>query len=309
VRKILWFRFKLLNKLRHFHVGIAMRFLKWEREVLEQSIPQLIVGSKVQKLPHKTLEVHMLVGDRTWHMALWAAKSFQWSTGFCWDFVFQDDGSLSQVQILEMKRMFPAAVVRTRAEADAEMERKLAGRPACLNARKKHFMFLKMFDPYFHSNRDRYLLLDSDVLFFQKPREISDWSEDKNPGFLFDPDVKDSYSIPASELEAFFGVNMFRRANAGLALIPRAGVNLDVVEEYLLRFEKQSVHDLWLEQTAYALLASKWGGVAALLPDTYEISFGAERQKGCVARHYVGTHDSRPHFFREGVITLARELL
>ena len=306
--KILWFRFKLLNRLRHFHVGMAMLFLKWEREVLEQKIPHLIVGSKVQKLPHKTLEVHMLVGDRTWRMALWAAKSFQWATGFCWDFVFQDDGSLSQGQILEMERMFPAGVVMGRAEADAEMDRMLAGHPACLNARKRHFMFLKMFDPFFHSNRDRYLLLDSDVLFFQKPLEILDWSEVGTPSFLFDPDVKDSYSIPASDLEAFFGIRMMRRANAGLALIPRAGVNLDVVEDYLVRFEQQSVHDLWLEQTAYVLLASKWDGSAGLLPETYEISFDPRRHEGCVARHYVGTHDSRPHFFREGVITLAREL-
>lgn len=309
MRKTLCFRFKLLNRLRHFHVGMAMRFLKWEREVLEQKIPHLIVGSGVQNLPHKPLEVHMLVGNRTWLMALWAAKSFQWATGFLWDFVFQDDGSLRQVQIEELKRMFPAAVVRAKAEADAEMEWKLAGRPACLNARSKHVMFLKMFDPYFHSSRDRYLLLDSDVLFFQKPQEILDWSEDKNPGFLFDPDVKDSYSIPANELEAFFGVNILRRANAGLALIPRAGVDLDVVEEYLVRFEQQSVHNLWLEQTAYVLLASKWAGSAGLLPESYEMSFEPCRQKGCVARHYVGTHDSRPHFFREGVISLARELL
>jgi hypothetical protein len=111
-----------------------------------------------------------------------------------------------------------------------------------------------------------------------------------------------------SDLEAFFGVNLLRRANAGLALIPRAGVNLDVVEEYLVRFEQQSVHDLWLEQTAYVLLASKWDGSAGLLPETYEISFEPRRHDGCIARHYVGTHDSRPHFFREGVITLAREL-
>jgi hypothetical protein len=86
-------------------------------------------------------------------------------------------------------------------------------------------------------------------------------------------------------------------------------VSLDLVEEYLGKFEAKSRHDLWLEQTAYALLASKCGGGAALLPDTYEISFGSERQKGCVARHYVGTHDSRPHFFREGVIKLSKHLL
>ena len=190
------------------------------------------------------------------------------------------------------------------------MEIRLVDHPACLAARRKHIMFLKLFDPYFFpSGTDRYILLDSDVLFFRKPIEIMEWAGCKNPKFLFDPDVKDSYSIPASELEEYFQIKMIRHANAGLALIPRAGVDLNAVEEYLKRFEKQSTHDLWLEQTAYALLASKWAGGAALLPDTYEISFGAERQNGCVARHYVGTHDSRPHFFREGVIGLSKELL
>jgi hypothetical protein len=251
----------------------------------------------------------MLVGARTWLMALWAARSYQWSTSNLWHFVFQDDGTLTQRQMEGLKNLFPRCVVLPRPSADMKMERLLEKWPYCLKARQKHIMFMKMFDPLFYSEADRFILLDSDIIFFNKPHEILDWSVGENPRFLFNPDVKDSYSIPVSELESYFSGKILKHANAGLALIPRAGVNLDMVEEYLVRFEKQSSHDLWLEQTAYAVIASKWGGGAALLPNTYEISFGAERQKGCIARHYVGTHDSRPHFFREGVITLARELL
>lgn len=304
------FQFKLLNRLRHFHIGMAGRFQHWEAQVLEKEIPRLILASEAQRFPKKDVEVHMLVGKRTWLMALWAAKSFQWATECCWSFVFQDDGTLGDAEMQALRRLFPMGVVKSRAEADAEIEGRLAGHPACLAARRKHVMFLKLFDPYFYSTKaDRFILLDSDVLFFQMPEEILNWVEAKNPEFLFNPDVKDSYSIPVSELEAYFGGKILRHANAGLALIPRFGVSLDLIEEYLVRFEIESRHDLWLEQTAYALLASKWGGGAALLPDNYEISFGAERQKGCVARHYVGTHDSRPHFFREGVIGLSKELL
>lgn len=303
------YKFLLLNKLRHFHASMVKSFTAWEAYVLERQIPSLLIGSKPQNLPEMPLEVHMLVGARTWLMALWAARSYQLSTGFLWHFVFQDDGTLTQRQIEGLNNLFPLSVVLSRSSVDVKMESLLMKWPSCLKARQKHIMFMKMFDPLFYSEADRFILLDSDVLFFAPPQEILDWSVGERPRFLFNSDTKNSYSIPTNVLENYFGVKILDHVNAGLALIPRAGVNLDMVEEYLVRFEKQSVHDLWLEQTAYALLASKWGGGAALLPDTYEISFGAERQKGCVARHYVGTHDSRPHFFREGVITLARELL
>jgi hypothetical protein len=305
-----FFRFRLFNRLRHFHIGMALRFKALEEQVLERKIPELIVGSGVQQFPNQNVEVHMLLGKRTWLMALWAAKSFQWATGHCWHFVFQDDGTLEEAQIHELGRLFPSGVVKGKLQADAEMEKRLVGHPACLAARRRHIMFLKLFDPYFYSSiGDRYILLDSDVLFFRKPDEILQWAASACPGFLFDPDVKDSYSIPTMELEDCFQVSMLRRANAGLAMIPRAGVDLDVVEEYLRGFEKESTHDLWLEQTAYALLASKWRGEAALLPESYEMSFVPARRDGCVARHYVGTNDSRPHFFREGVVELAKHLL
>ena len=300
--------FKMLNKLRHFHASMASSFKSWEVHVLERQIPSLLIRSKPQNLPEMPVEVHMLVGARTWLMALWAARSYQFSTGLLWNFVFQDDGTLTQRQMDGLKNLFPLCVVKPRSTADVKMESLLEKWPSCLKARQKHIMFMKMFDPLFYSDADRFILLDSDILFFEKPQEILDWAVGDNPQFLFDPDVKNSYSIPVHELEVHFGVKMLEHANAGLAMIPRRRVDLDVVEEYLIRFEKESMHDLWLEQTAYALLASMSKG-SALLPDTYEISFGSRRNLGCVARHYVGTNDSRPHFFREGVISLAKNLL
>ncbi len=298
----------LLNRFRHFHARMARRFASWETQLLEKSIPGLLEGTKPQALPEMPTEVHMLVGSQTWLMALWAARSFQWASGYAWRFVFQDDGTLSPRQIAGLQRLFPLGTVSSRSDADARMEDRLAEWPACLAARRAHFMFLKLFDPLFHSDSDRYILLDSDVLFFKKPTEMLDWVRTGKPIFLFNPDIGESYSVPVEALERHFGVKMLRRANAGLALIPREAVRLDVVEEYLSKFERESTHDLWLEQTAYALLASLYAR-SDLLPPSYEISFGPSRGSGSVARHYVGHRASRPHFFREGVIHLAPHLL
>jgi hypothetical protein len=300
--------YRLLNKLRHGWAAGTLYCYAHEMDILCRKLPDLIKGVPAQTYPPCAVSVHMLLSRESLVMGLWAARSFQHFTGRCWKMVFHDDGSLGDADAALLERHFPLGRVWRRADADRQVEAGLAGYPGCLENRRRQIMFLKLFDPYFGGAGDRFILLDSDVLFFQTPKEILEWAESDAPGFGFNSDVHNAYSVETDKLESHFGVPLWKNVNAGLALVPRAGISLETVESYLQEFSSQSVHDLWLEQTAYALLASKYGR-GELLPSSYEISFNPKRGAHCVARHYVTAAESRQHFFREGVVTLAPVLL
>lgn len=300
--------FRVYNRLRHRASRESNRQLSREKNLLEKKIPQLIVHAERASLPRIDTEVHMMLGSDTWLMAIWACRSFEYASGFSWDWVFQDDGTLGSDQILHLQDLLQSCEFRGKLDSDTKIEEALKKFPACDAARKKHIMFGKMFGPYFHSDKDRYILLDSDILFFGPPLEIVEWARSDSPHFLFNQDIQSAYAVSPNLLSSHFGCELLPRVNAGLALVPKKYVSLEVVEEFLEKFESKSSHDLWLEQTAYALLASLQTE-STLLPKTYEISFSPTRSKNCVARHYVGGNLSRPHFFREGVIELAKNLL
>ena len=300
--------YRFLNKLRHAWVAAARYCYDREWAVLRWHIPALIRNVPAQSFPPCSISVHMLLSHDTLTMGLWAARSFQHFTQRCWKMVFHDDGSLEDADVALLQKHFPRGIVWRRAEADLKVEAGLGRHPFCLRHRRDKIMLLKLFDPFFACEGDRFIVLDSDVLFFQTPCEILEWADATEPVFRFNPETESGYIVPMEKLEARYGFPIWKGVNAGLGLIPRAGISLDLIENYLQEFASESVNDLWLEQTAYALLASKFdrGG---LLPFTYEISYRPARGGNCTARHYLSAGNSRPHFFREGVITLSPLLL
>jgi hypothetical protein len=299
--------YHLLNTVRRGW-GVATYQCKVrETAVLQRYLPSLVKNVPAQTFPPCSLPVHLLLSRDSLLMGLWAVRSFQHFTERCWKVIFHDDGSLRDQDEALLQKHFPLAVVWRRADADRKMEAALAKYPNCLQIRRSQVFSLKLFDPFFASEEDRLMVLDSDVLFFKKPAEILEWAGMDQPGFVFNSDFQSAYGISNKNIEARFGMSLREKINSGLALIPRAGISLDLVEDFLKEFPKVADH-YWMEQTVYALLASKFGQ-CGLLPPTYEISYNRKRGASCVARHYVTGEGSRQLFFREGVNDLAPQLL
>ena len=230
--------FKILNKIRNVCSNIAASLLKLESILLEKAMPSLILLTKPQDFPHKKIEVYILISSKSWMMGLWSAKSFQWVTKHTWSFVFQNDGTLTSRQINIIKFMFPKAVVIGRVESDAKMLQELLNFPKSLETRNKNILFLKLLDPFFYSSSDRYIVLDTDVLFFNYPKEIMEWCNVQSPDFRFNKDCGFAYSHNLSELKAFSKVAFPSLINTGLSLIVKKGINLNIIEEFLVEYEK-----------------------------------------------------------------------
>ena len=80
--------------------------------------------------------------------------------------VLHEDGSCDSEILEVLSEMFSGLRIVRRSEADAVMEAKLAGHPACLAYRRRHALAMKLFDVPAFASTPRVLLLDSDLLFY-----------------------------------------------------------------------------------------------------------------------------------------------
>ncbi|MFI0347458.1 MAG: hypothetical protein ACH346_01615 [Chthoniobacterales bacterium] len=244
----------------------------------------------------------MLVSSKTWHAGLLAAISFEFFTQRRWDLFIHEDGSIDEETRCSIAKILPGVHFISRALSEEKMKNYLAAYPRCAAHRLRHNLFLKFFDIPAFVPGERFILLDSDVLFFRRPQEILDWADSAREECFYNEDTKEKYSSPRYEIEPVLGVKLWPRFNSGLLLMPRRAIALDLAEKLLTLFDQSAHHPQFFEQTLYALMASDWNRGGAL-PSNYEISWGFFRKKESIARHYVGAfkHDI---LYIEGSITL-----
>jgi hypothetical protein len=238
------------------------------------------------------ISVHMLVSSQTWDAGILAAISFENFTGRRWPLFFHEDGSVSETQRAVIVKTLPGVRFVPRREADKTMEKRLAAHPKCLGNRAQQNLSLKFFDFPAYAPHDRFVVLDSDVIFFKRPGEILAWADSGREECWFNEDTKEKYCIPRLRIEEELNVKMWDRVNTGICLMPKSAISLELSERLIAAFETNAHHPQFFEQTLYALMASALNK-GGMLPLTYNINWGYLRARGSICRHYVGSfkHD------------------
>ncbi|MEY4939536.1 MAG: hypothetical protein RIQ93_1271 [Verrucomicrobiota bacterium] len=250
--------------------------------------------------------VHVLCGHEQVLLTAWMLASWHSHTGRNWVVRVHDDGTLTPEDVGNLCRISDQLHVITSAAADAAVAPHLANRPACAAYRGAHPLARKIIDVPLLSESRRFILLDSDVLFFRQPEEILQWVDDPTDDRCwFNEDVAESSNVTPFEAQERLGVTPVPRVNSGLCLLPAAVVDLDFCERALRDTALLNGHIWRVEQTLFALCAARHSR-SALLPRAYEVSLGAAMQPGAIARHYVGA--VRDRFWSEGVWKLAAQL-
>ena len=257
------------------------------------------------ELPH-AVSIHLLTGANDWRLAAWMLASWFQATEHSWPIVIHDDGTLPEEGRATLQKLFTNARVIRRAEADAVMEKALRPFPFCAEYRAMHPLALKIFDIPHFAEGGRYMMFDSDLLFFRHPREILDWANAESDECWFNEDVQEASLISAADARDDLGVRPWPRVNSGLGLICKAAIDLDFIDRALAVTSILRGHIWRVEQTLYMLCAARHGK-GGLLPKTYEVSLNRRAAEDTVARHYVGA--VRDQFFSEGLKRLGRQLL
>ena len=247
-----------------------------------------------------TVEVHLLCREADYLCALWALKSFYRHADVEYPLVIHVQGRLPRRVRTRLRRHFPVARIVAQADADHLVEAWLADHRLhrLLDTRRVNPFMMKLTDFPVLSRAVHLLVLDSDVLFFRHPAELLAATKEPLPVSLFQRDPASTYNISEERARADLGIQLEPQVNTGIALFPRASLDLERCNEYLAHPDVARATG-WIEQTLHALCASEQKRVAHL-PDSYLISLDPRcSMERLVARHYAGL--SRRFLTDEGI--------
>lgn len=250
--------------------------------------------------------VHVLTGEKDWQLCAWMLASWFTFTEQTWRVIIHDDGTLSSAAKKTLASLFKTARFITRADSDPTMDKLLRPFPFCHEYRAKHPLAQKIFDIPHFCDSDRFIILDSDLLFYRYPAEIMQWVTGNTKDCWFNEDCVESSLITAQTAWEDLGVKLWPRVNSGLCLMQKSAIDLEFCERALGETSIMQGHIWRIEQTLIALNASRQV-LGGLLPKTYEVSLSKDASSDAIMRHYVGA--VRDRFFAEGLAKLAPILL
>ncbi len=246
--------------------------------------------------------IHSLAGEEQAPLFAWMLASFHHVTRRNWSVVLHDDGTLTPATAEALVNIFDTRLnILSREDADQEMAGVLVQHLHCQQYRVRHPLALKIFDIPVLTPAKRFLLIDCDVLFFRRPNILLNWVDSGKSDCWFNQDVNEASLMSSHEAKEIFNVTLWPKVNSGLCCIATEAIDLDFCDDVMRKTQIAS-GNLWrLEQTLFALCASRYGK-GGLLPQHYEVSLGKFAAEGCIARHYVGA--VRDRFYAEGLANL-----
>lgn len=244
--------------------------------------------------------VHLMCHQGDYLAAIWALKSFYYQAKTNYPLVIHVQGKSTEALTDRFRSHFPNAWLLEQSEADQIVEPFLSqgSSTKLLQLRRALPIMLKLTDIVATAKSRYVLILDSDILFFNSPTELTLLDKSRPYQALFQRDYLDAYVLTPERARAELGIDLQPQINTGIVIISPELVDLARCEAYANHpdFAKLSGH---LEQTLYALEASR-SHLVSYLPDSYAVSKGGKMACSTLkARHYAGP--SRPLLTREGI--------
>ena len=256
--------------------------------------------------PAREVPIHVLTGAKDWRLSAWMLASWFQFSEHSWPIIIHDDGTLPREGGAALLRLFKSARIIPRREADAKVGRFLKAYPFCEDFRRAHPLAMKIFDVPFFTPGERFMVFDSDLLFFNHPREILEWVSVESDECWFNEDVREGSLITGGEAQEELDIKIWRRVNSGLCLLNKTAIDYDLCDRALALTSLPRGHVWRIEQTLFMLCAAA-RGKGGLLPRRYEVSLSRRASPDAVCRHYVGA--VRDRFYAEGLKRLSSFLL
>ena len=222
-----------------------------------------------------------------------------------WRVIIHDDGTVTDEAAATMQRLFPEARIIRRKEADAALEPVLLSFPFCETFRSDDPSALKILDALHFSPTNRFFVFDSDLLFFNYPRELVDWAEGATSGCWFSEAAEEQSLVTPAEARDEVGVTVWPRVDTGISLWEKPALDLDFMDTALARTSILRGSLKYAAQTLAMLCAARYGK-GGLLPRRYEVSRGRDAADEAIGRHYTGA--ARERFFEDGLKRLVPHL-
>lgn len=265
--------------------------------------PQILRTPPITGATADEAEIHVLTSENDWLNLVWSLKSFYAHIPKRYRLVIHGDLSLSRQAADALSAHFPDARMIGHEEAREQMLDTLAAYPRCRRLRETNILSIKCFDFLHFLSCDRMILFDSDLLFFARPDAFLANLDDARRVNTFNRDFSTAYAVEMDTIRAS-GFAIIGEVNSGFGLVYRESMPVDWLEEFLGIPGLPDGHFWRIEQTLFALCASRFG--VELLPEPYRVFLKGEVGNRPF-RHYVGA--VRDRMYAEGMRKLRGPLL
>ena len=247
---------------------------------------------------HEPLELHMVVGKRFWYMAAFALVSLKKHLLSPVRVHFYSDGTLTAEHEKALIKLPLEGVFHGTEEIMARVEKNLPrGRYPALRERFDNYSNIqKLISPHVGSRGSK-IVLDADVLFFDRPDELCGWLD--NPrGVLCATDINESYGYSRELLEKLAGGRLPVKVNVGVTGLTSEKIDWDRLEKWCAELHAKAGTSYYLEQALIAMMCVKngWDQLAEKRYITYPNETETGTRAG-VMQHYVDL--SKKQYFRE----------
>jgi hypothetical protein len=261
--------------------------------------------------------VHLMTRHQDIYMTLWAVKTFLHFTGKHYRVALLTDDSITKNDMEILTYHLPNVEFIFEKEAESTVEGKIkdyplvklfrlpSARPCPVSIGTEVVSYdfcpfsMKLLDGNYLSTAEKIMILDSDVLFFDKPTDIMAWienpQEDKSLYMVeeFEPYYDKQYNIHFRKVEELpIGIN------TGLFCYHKKILDLAALEKWIDENKKTAFTLRTAEQHAYGYLARLQNHAA--LPGTYTFN---NRQSDSIATHF-----GIKHLFYQNLKTVGRAL-
>ena len=189
------------------------------------------------------------------------------------------DNTITETDRALLKRHIEGIEILDKETADKAMLTALAAYPRCLKYRSRIVNAVELLDFNVLAHRDKLVLVNSDVLFLEKPQRLIDWimSDGKEVVAVYE-------ESPARQREDLATLNVDFPAHLTIALMCSHGSLFDpvFVEEVLSKRE----NDWFIGQNIYPMLVARRPDLRFEFFDRDEYQASGVFKEGAVFRHY-----------------------
>jgi hypothetical protein len=266
------------------------------RHAMERAAPLL---PPLGPAPGDAPAVFFLTGRTFWYQTAFCGHTLITQAGRPLRLVILDDGTLQADQATELRRIFRGVQIISADECDQKLDKYLPfERFPSLRSRRLVYPHLRKLIDVHVGEPGWKLVLDSDMLFFNRPQFLLDWLDKPDrPCHMID--VDDAYGYSMRLMTELAGAPIPRRLNVGVCGLNSETIDWNRLETWCkVTLEREGSHYLQEQAMVAMLMANQPRAVAP--PDEYVVrpSRANMERPAAVLHHYVA--ESKAWYFRFG---------
>jgi len=259
--------------------------------------PKILKRRRVLEKPinFKDLSIHILSSHKDLIMLIWSLGSFYQHMRIIGQVYLHSDGTITNKDEKIIKDFFPSIKIIKPEQFLKFYQSNLKSYPVIKKFRTKYpqfFLLKKIIDPYFISDKNCHLIIDSDLGWFKEPIELEEEIKNRCQNSLMLLNNRPCYvtfwnGTKISQEKANY--------NSGIVLYRKDNFNLKKLSNYLSNIDIYNpLNKHFIEQAGYAVCLEN---LQFLPPKYYTIAQPLDNR--IILKHY--TSPRRPLFYIEAL--------